>query len=684
MKKQLNLKTCLVSSLLVLTITITSLLGTTFAWFTDTVTSSYNRILSGKLDVGMNYWNTDSGKFEDASNVPLFDENALWEPGYVDIAYIEILNLGNLSFNYLFAVYPTEETEGYLKDGSQFWLSDYLVYAVIPYDVEVSGEIATRRQAMDLIGNTKMGLTEESLKYGSMDPTTPAVRLALIVYMPTDVTSDQANHDPSSGKPAPSVKLAVDVYATQKTQEVDSFDNKYDSGLKPSWDVPLWRYAPKGGYTVDSVNKTITVNNVEALKYMGKLFDDMTIHPLYDPSEWEIVLGADMDFAGEVLTAPLRLGGFKSFNGNNKTITNVILNYILVDEEIVSVGLFDELPDTKDLTLENITVNSTTTAAGALAGNLTGDSYQNIKISNASVSGVGYIGGMIGWGNFLHPIDFSGIQIFNPNLSLFGDGAGYAGGIGGYVGGGNKVNVSSSTVSGLNASGVTNAGSYVGGMFGSLDADAEIEESTITEITIYKDVYIGSVTGKIYDEKVVNITKSTVAVQAKNESGSYTVIPLVSDGTVAESEVAVDALGFPQSALHTAYNGHYYQVIQQRVSWYTANDNCIAMNGHLATITSAEENSALARIVRNHGGSTWLGGVRSAEDYSKFVWITGEPMSYTKWASGEPNDLDGEQCIHMYADDGTWNDYDYNTSSATAYACEWDSLQSYLNYLTSK
>ena len=179
----------------------------------------------------------------------------------------------------------------------------------------------------------------------------------------------------------------------------------------------------------------------------------------------------------------------------------------------MSVGLFDELPDTKDLTLLNVTVNSETTAAGALAGKLTGSSYSGITVSNASISGVGFLGGLIGWGNFLHPIDFSGCQLLNPNISLFGSGSGSVGGIAGYAGG-SSVTVSNTTVSGLDASGVTNAGSYVGGMFGEANSDIEIAESTITEITIYKDVYIGSVTGRIYDEKTVRVTSSTVAVQA--------------------------------------------------------------------------------------------------------------------------------------------------------------------------
>ncbi len=682
-------KIALISSIIVTAVCFTLLIGATFAWFTDSETSARNKIITGNLDVGMNHWDADEGKYVDATDKPLFNDDALWEPGHMEIAYLEIENRGSLSFNYLFVVYPTEETEGYLKDGRSFYISDYLVYGIVEYDVEAEGEIESRSEALELIKNCDMGLSRSNQQFGTMLPESESVKLALIVYMPTYVTSEEANHDLNRG-PAPHVRLAVDVYATQKTEEFDSFSNQYDAGLLPIWKVPLWRYAPENGYTVDTENKKITVNTVEGLKYLGKLYDDMVSHPNYEPGEWEIVLGADLDFGGEVLTEPLRFGGFKSFDGNDKTIYNVILNYIYVDEEMVSVGLFDELPSTKDLNLSNIHVTAENAAAGIVAGNLTGNSYSNITVSDSSASGYGFIGGMIGWGNFLHPIDFSGIQFLRTDLSLFGDGSGSAGGIAGYWGG-SGVTVSGSTVSGLDASGITGAGSYVGGLFGELDAEAEVVESTITEITVYKDVYVGSITGKIYNEETVKVTSSTVAVQASTENGGYKVINLTYEGEIDESDVKVDALGFPQSALHTTYDGHYYQVIQQRVNWNTAHQNCVNMYGHLATITSAEENAALARIVTNHGGSTWLGACRESwikadGDFNKWVWITGEEWVYSNWVSGEPNNYQNlpETCAHMYASSGLWNDFHYGNTDATAYVCEWDSLQSYLNYLTTK
>lgn len=693
MKKKLNPKRSLVVALVVLLLAVSALIGTTFAYFSESINSDLNKIISGRLDVGFNYWDATSGEYKDATNTPLFDPEALWEPGHLEISYLEVTNLGNLSFNYLLAVYPVEEVKGYRQDGSTFYLSDYLVYSIVEYDVKTQGAIPDRETAMQLIANAEMGLTAEQLRYGTLHADSAASRFALIVYMPTYVTSEQANHDTASGQPAPKVTLAVDVYATQNTHEFDSFDDQYDSGLTPSWAKPIWRFAPEG-YEVDTANKKITVNTVEALKYLGQIYDDMVSHPYYRPEEWEIVLGADMDFGGEVLTEPLRFGGFKSFNGNNKTIYNVVLNYIYVDEEIVSVGLFDELPSTKDLTLQNITVNSETTAAGVLAGALLGDSYNNITISDSSVSGVGYIGGMIGYWNLLHPIDFSGIQILRTDIDLFGSGSGSAGGIAGYVGGSGGLNVTNSTVSGFDATGVTTSGSYVGGMFGEADADLNISLSTITEITIYRDVYIGAITGKIYSTRDVKLDKNTASVVVMQD-GVKTIVPLTASGDVDESDTVIDwnEVESITGALKTTHNGHFYEVFvtTSDITWVAAKEACEAKNGHLVTITTADENSAVATIVARFSGSAWLGAYRlvcngSYNGPHTFVWVTGEEWVYSNWDSGEPNDSHTHQgkcedSLHMYSS-GKWNDYQNDHSNMRGYVCEWDSLQAYLNYLT--
>ena len=62
------------------------LIGTTYAWFTDSVSSGINRIVSGNLDVEMEWYTPDGQWLPVNEDTTVFDENALWEPGHTQIA----------------------------------------------------------------------------------------------------------------------------------------------------------------------------------------------------------------------------------------------------------------------------------------------------------------------------------------------------------------------------------------------------------------------------------------------------------------------------------------------------------------------------------------------------------------------------------------------------------------------
>ena len=53
----------------------------------------------------------------------------------------------------------------------------------------------------------------------------------------------------------------------------------------------------------------------------------------------------------------------------------------------------------------------------------------------------------------------------------------------------------------------------------------------------------------------------------------------------------------------------------------------------------------------------WLGLIDEKEE-GKFEWESSQQRaSYTRWDSGEPNnDHGGEHCVHMWKDEGKWND----------------------------
>ena len=93
-------KKALVSSVLALVMCFTMLLGTTFAWFTDSVTSTGNKIEAGTLDVELILHKADGTTVEiSKSNAPIFGTGALaqnnasetlWEPGKTEVVYLSI------------------------------------------------------------------------------------------------------------------------------------------------------------------------------------------------------------------------------------------------------------------------------------------------------------------------------------------------------------------------------------------------------------------------------------------------------------------------------------------------------------------------------------------------------------------------------------------------------------------
>ena len=104
MTKQKSTKKTLLTSVLSLVLCVAMLVGTTFAWFTDSVTSANNKIQAGNLKIDLELLDKTSGKWNSIkkSNAPIFDYDK-WEPGYTDVKVLKVENEGTLALN----EYPT-------------------------------------------------------------------------------------------------------------------------------------------------------------------------------------------------------------------------------------------------------------------------------------------------------------------------------------------------------------------------------------------------------------------------------------------------------------------------------------------------------------------------------------------------------------------------------------------------
>lgn len=107
--------------------------------------------------------------------------------------------------------------------------------------------------------------------------------------------------------------------------------------------------------------------------------------------------------------------------------------------------------------------------------------------------------------------------------------------------------------------------------------------------------------------------------------------------------------------------GHYYYLVGPDY-WTNAEAQAVALNGHLVTINDAAENAWVLSTFGSYGNL--LIGFTDQGHEGQWTWTSGEPVTYTNWSPGEPNNGGGffpyENCSVMYglADPraGTWND----------------------------
>ena len=123
------------------------------------------------------------------------------------------------------------------------------------------------------------------------------------------------------------------------------------------------------------------------------------------------------------------------------------------------------------------------------------------------------------------------------------------------------------------------------------------------------------------------------------------------------------------------FNGNYYICVTEKLTWHEAKAYCERLGGHLATITSKEENDFCSQLWKDLGyDKCWLGATDEVRE-GTWVWVTGEEWSYSNWEDNEPNNNDTndvpEHCLAYEKSYGSkWNDL--KASNENVFICEWE------------
>ena len=335
-------KRALLTSVMALVMCVVMLVGTTFAWFTDTASTGVNKIQAGNLDIELEYateWNTDGSvktwskaegetlQFKKAAGHE--SEEVLWEPGcrYV-LPELRIVNKGNLALKYKISISGAKDATP-KNDKNDLKLLDVIdwTYSVIGAGGDATAVLGTERYL--------------AAKTADRD-----------VF---DTLTIEGQMQKSAGNDYQGMAIegiAITVVATQDTVESDSFSKDYDKNA--TYPVVVSQNELNTSLTLDALKDEngnispveVTLGNTEAAEinyretnsgYTGK----------------GVMLGSTK--LNKYAAAPAEEGQYK-FTFKDGTINSAATGYVSIDN-YTDTSVYMLVPGNSDVVFENMTFN---------------------------------------------------------------------------------------------------------------------------------------------------------------------------------------------------------------------------------------------------------------------------------------------------------------------------------------
>ena len=359
-----------------------------------------------------------------------------------------------------------------------------------------------------------------------------------------------------------------------------------------------------------------------------------------------------------------------TFDGNNKTITNL---YINASQNYMGLFGYTDEGTIKNLTFEYANVTETNNYAGVLVGKaFRGSTLQNIKISNTcQIKGGKYTGGIAGYldGNAYNCVNCATVQGIQN--------------IGGLCGHYSRSRTGNSMTACANYGNVTASSLAVGGLVGYFDS------GTIQDCANYGDVKgterVAGMAGTVSNGKIQNVfSYGNISVTTKTQkvgmffgyssSGATEGMVAYYSGaklTVNGQEQTVKAFGNGKPSEDNATGFTEAQLRSGEVAWLLNGSTSAPTEGStLAWYQKLSEDGDEYPVLKSTGDNTVYGGYQHGSKDGCFSNTNQHSVAYNAEAVDEAN---GNHDLSYEAGEYTWTEAEDKTqvpSVAVTYTCK--------------
>ena len=371
MTKRKTTKRALLFSALSLLMCVAMLIGNTYAWFTDSVTSGSNKIVAGTLKLDLEVLENGTWSSIKESRAPIFNYEK-WEPGYTDVKILKVENEGNLALKW-YAKFVCGKKLSILADVIDVYVcpseTTELTY---PADRDLTGytHVGTLKQFVDTI---------ETTTYGHL-ATGKSAYLGIALKMQESAGNEYQGLDLGAA-------FDIQILATQDTVESDSFNNQYDANAEYEKSADVWDGTADTSWYNDTDTEFV-ITTAEQLAGLAKLVDEGN-----NFAGETIKLAADLDLASIPFNPIGHSANGKSFNGTfdgqGHTISNMYeqsdLGAWQYEGEYYGLFAYTNGAVIKNVTIADAYISSGRNEAAGVVGNAVDTTFSDITISNTTL-----------------------------------------------------------------------------------------------------------------------------------------------------------------------------------------------------------------------------------------------------------------------------------------------------------